>query len=68
MGFSKTELNGHAGHVVVELENHDLFWHTFTIDELGVDLKVPVEARQQVVFDAPPGIYTFHCTFRDTPF
>lgn len=62
MGYSKTALNGHAGRVVLQLENHDLFWHTFTINELGVDLKVPVEAKQQIAFDAPPGIYYFHCS------
>lgn len=62
MGFSKRALRGRAGHVIMQLENHDLFWHTFTIDALGVDLKVPVEAKQQVAFDAPAGTYEFHCT------
>jgi plastocyanin len=48
--------------VVVQLENHDLFWHTFTIPELDVDMKVPVQATQQVTFQAPAGTYRFLCT------
>lgn len=62
MAFSNTALRAHHGHVVVEMQNHDLFWHTFTIEPLGVDLKVPIQATQQVAFEAPAGVYTFHCT------
>ena len=62
MAYSKTALNAQAGHVIVELENHDLFWHTFTIPELDVDMKVPVQATQQIAFEAPAGTYRFHCT------
>jgi uncharacterized cupredoxin-like copper-binding protein len=47
---------------VLDLDNHDLFWHTFTSDELGVDLKVPMSASQQIQFTAGPGVYHFHCT------
>lgn len=62
MGYSSTTLNAHPGTVTVALENHDLFWHTFTIEQLSVDLKVPMQAREQVRFEAAPGVYTFHCT------
>ena len=62
MGFSKTTLTTHPGVVTLALENHDLFWHTFTIESLGVDLKVPMQATDQIRFDAPAGTYTFHCT------
>lgn len=62
MAFSNTALRAHPGHVVVAMENHDLFWHTFTIETLGVDLKVPIQATQQIAFEAPAGVYTFHCT------
>lgn len=62
MAFSNVTVDANSGVVRVELENHDLFWHTFTIEELGVDLKVPVGATQQVVFDAPSGTYRFVCT------
>ena len=37
--FSTTSLAAPAGQVTVVLTNHDLFWHTFTIDELQVDLE-----------------------------
>jgi plastocyanin len=49
------------GEVTVALTNHDLFWHTFTVDRLGVSLKVPVGGRRQVTFTARPGTYTFYC-------
>lgn len=50
-----------AGEVTVGLANQDLFWHTFTIEELGVDLPVPVGASLTVTFDASPGNYRFIC-------
>lgn len=62
LAYSTTNLTAHPGRVTIVMENHDLFWHTFTIDERRVDLKVPMQAREQITFDAPPGIYTFHCT------
>jgi uncharacterized cupredoxin-like copper-binding protein len=35
--------------------------HTFTIDELGVDLNVPMGAERSVTFNAPAGEYRFYC-------
>lgn len=35
--FSSTELRHEPGQVTVTFDNRDLFWHTFTIDELDVD-------------------------------
>ncbi len=61
MAFSETELRVDPGEVVVTMENEDLFWHTFTVEELGVDLRVPVGAELGVSFDAPPGEYQFVC-------
>ena len=49
------------GKVTVALTNHDLFWHTFTIDRLHVSIEVPVAGRRQVTFSAPPGTYVFYC-------
>lgn len=62
MAYSNATLRARQGQVILRLENHDLFWHTFTIEPLGVDLKVPIQATQQVTFEAPPGVYAFHCT------
>jgi plastocyanin len=61
MAFSNTELVANPGEITVHLDNHDLWWHTFTIDELGIDLQVPMGANQQISFDAPPGTYRYYC-------
>ncbi len=61
MAFSATELTAPAGRAAVSLTNSDLFWHTFTVDALDVDLWVPVRAERTVAFDAPPGTYEFYC-------
>ncbi len=61
MVFSAADLSVVPGEVVVTLENKDLFWHTFTIEDLGVDLRVPVGAKLGASFEAPPGEYQFIC-------
>lgn len=61
MAFSDTGLRVDPGEVVVTMENKDLFWHTFTIEELGVDLRVPVGAKLGASFEAAPGEYQFIC-------
>jgi plastocyanin len=61
VAFDQTTLQAPAGQVTVEAANRDLFWHTFTIDELGVGLAVPVGGIRQVTFDAEPGVYRFYC-------
>jgi plastocyanin len=47
--------------VTVVLTNHDLFWHTFTINELHVNLEAPMGGTREVTFTAPPGSYRFYC-------
>jgi plastocyanin len=59
--FSTNALVADGGQVTLRLANRDLFWHTFTIDALGVDLRVPVNGEQSVTFTAPPGTYAFYC-------
>lgn len=61
VAFSETEILATAGEITVIVENKDLFWHTFTIEELGVDLRVPVGAELPVTFEAPAGEWTFVC-------
>lgn len=61
MKFTTTELRSGAGEVTVRLTNEDLWWHTFTIDELGVDLQVPMGAERTITFSAEPGTYRFYC-------
>jgi uncharacterized cupredoxin-like copper-binding protein len=59
--FQPDRLAASAGRVGVFVENEDLFWHTFTIAELDVDLRVPVGAERRLTFDAAPGSYRFIC-------
>lgn len=61
MGFSESDLRVDGGEVSVTMKNNDLFWHTFTIEKLGVDLRVPVGATLGASFEAPPGEYEFVC-------
>ena len=41
--------------------NSDLFWHTFTIDALHVDVRVPVGGGRRVRIEARPGRYEYYC-------
>ena len=59
--YSTTSLAAPSGLVTVVLTNHDLFWHTFTIDQLHVDLEAPLGGTREVSFTAPPGTYRFYC-------
>ena len=59
--FSSETLRASAGRIGVYLSNQDLFWHTFTIDSLEVDLRVPVRGERRLTFVAPPGTYEFYC-------
>lgn len=54
-----TVASGAAG---VLVENKDGIRHTFTIEELDVDLDVPALKSRRADFDAAPGTYTFVCT------
>jgi plastocyanin len=60
--FSTTNLTSRPGQVTVRFANRDLFWHTFTVPALGVDLKVPVNGEDEVTFQAAPGTYDFYCS------
>jgi plastocyanin len=59
--YSTTSLTAPKGQVTVVLTNHDLFWHTFTIDELDVDLEAPLGGTREVTFTAAAGSYRFYC-------
>ena len=59
--YSTTTLTTNQGTVTVDFSNNDLFWHTFTIDALGVDVRAPVKGHRQVTFHAAAGRYEFYC-------
>ena len=50
-----------SGKVALAVRNRDLFWHTFTIDALKVDVRAPVGRLRTVTFEAKPGTYTYYC-------
>jgi plastocyanin len=59
--YSTDSLTATSRTVTVAVTNHDLFWHTFTIGALGVDLRVPVGDEKSVTFTAAPGTYEYIC-------
>ncbi|MCA1552830.1 MAG: cupredoxin domain-containing protein [Chloroflexi bacterium] len=61
LGFSTAELSAPSGQVTVNVDNRDVWWHTFTIDALHVDLQIPSSGKRQVTFNAPAGTYAFYC-------
>ncbi len=61
MAFSSRALAAADGQVALHFVNHDLWWHTFTIDSLGVSVSVPMGAERDITFKAPAGEYTYYC-------
>jgi plastocyanin len=59
--FSATTLTADHGTVTVDFTNNDLFWHTFTVPALGIDIRTPVKGHGQVSVNAQPGSYEFFC-------
>jgi len=59
--FSATTLTADHGTVTVDFTNNDLFWHTFTVPALDVDIRTPVKGHSRVSFNAPAGSYEFFC-------
>jgi plastocyanin len=59
--FSPDTTTSEAGQIEIALSNKDLFWHTFTIRELHVDVRIPSLGKRRVVFEAQPGTYEFVC-------
>jgi plastocyanin len=61
VAFDPTTLGARGDKVTVAVRNRDLFWHTFTVDALKLDLKVPVGRLRTATVDARPGAYRFYC-------
>lgn len=59
--FIPDRLDAEAGTLDVVVNNKDLFWHTLTIPELDVDIRVPVGATRSATFEAAAGTYEFVC-------
>ena len=59
--FDQTSIEAGGGQISVFVDNQDATLHTFTIDELDVDLDIPASKSARVTFDADPGTYEFYC-------
>ena len=60
--FQPEEIDADGGTVGVFITNEDPASHTFTIEELDVDVVIPQGASVRVEFDAEGGEYEFVCT------
>ena len=65
--FGPTYIEAEAGQrFSVELHNEGSARHTFTSDDLGVDLELPPGARRTISLTAPEtGSASFHCRFHE---
>ena len=61
VAFVPEALRASGGEVTVAVRNRDLFWHTFTVDALGVDVRAPVGRLRTATFEAQPGTYSYYC-------
>ena len=59
--FQPEEIDANGGTVGVFITNEDPASHTFTIEELDVDVVIPQGAKVRVEFEADGGEYEFIC-------
>ncbi len=59
--FSSRALTADGGQVTIDVSNEDLFWHTFTVQGLPVNVALPNGGHRRITFNAPAGTYTFYC-------
>lgn len=59
--FTPADLEAESGEVGIHVDNRDQLRHTFTIDELDVNLELPAGKGARTSFSADPGEYAFHC-------
>lgn len=63
MRFGQTELRVQAGQeVTLQLQNYDMYAHSFDIDELDMHVEMPANNQVKIQFTASePGTYTIYC-------
>jgi plastocyanin len=59
--FDPAGLHGDEGTISIHVTNRDATRHTFTVEELDVDLNIPPNSTQRLSFTAEPGTYRFIC-------
>lgn len=59
--FEPDRLGVAAGPTTFYISNDDLFWHTFSINDTDVDVRLATRGHQRVGVDLEPGTYEFVC-------
>lgn len=59
--FTTEGLAAKAGRVTLVVANPDLFWHTFTVPDLDIDVTVPVGSVRETTATLPVGEYQYVC-------
>jgi plastocyanin len=59
--FSANRLESHPGFVTLVVANPDLFWHTFTVPDLDIDVTVPVGSVREATLNLRKGTYDYLC-------
>jgi plastocyanin len=59
--FAPKTIGVSSGKVLLYLTNSDAARHTFTVDELAVDVSIAPGQSKVVELDAPAGVYSFYC-------
>jgi plastocyanin len=65
LAFRPAGIHAESEGISVHVTNRDETRHTFTVDELGIDLNVPPGSTQRITFEAEPGSYRFYCRPHD---
>lgn len=66
MRFAPAALRAQADTpVVIQVENTGDIVHTFSINELGIDVKVPPGEQREFTMKAPGGRYSYVCRILD---
>lgn len=63
MQFGQTHIRVQAGQpVTLQLDNYDLYGHSFDVDELNLHVQLPPNGRAEATFTATaPGTYQIYC-------
>jgi hypothetical protein len=59
--FTTNHLESKPGWVTLVVANPDLFWHTFTVPDLDIDIAVPVGSVREAAAKLPVGRYQYVC-------
>jgi plastocyanin len=59
--FTESRLDSKPGRVTIVVANPDLFWHTFTVPDLHIDVTVPVGSVREASALLEPGRYDYVC-------